>query len=87
MNRYDSLAIRCPRLGHEVAFAYCRRESGRLPCSRTLECWTPFFPVEAFLRQTLSPQEWEAFRNVAPRDKVATLLDLIEAAKKRQEGA
>ena len=83
MNQYDHLEIRCPRLGHELKFSYCRREAGDLPCHRTIKCWQPFFPVEAYLREILSASDWEHFSRQVPGDKMATLLDLIEQAKKR----
>lgn len=85
MSRFDHLEIRCPRLGHEVAFAYCRRESGELPCPRTLSCWQPFFPVEAFLKGNMPPDLWKAFIGRIPKEKVVTLIDLIAEARKRRE--
>jgi len=88
MNRYDHLEIRCPRLGHGVHFSYCRKESGKLPCHRTLRCWSPFFPIEAYLREIIPATEWERFSRQDAGDKMTTLIDLIEQAKsrvKRQE--
>lgn len=86
MENCDQLEMRCPRLGHEVAFFYCRRESGDLPCSRILSCWQPFFPVEAFLKGSMPPDLWQQFISQAPKDKVVTLIDLIEAAQRRRAG-
>jgi hypothetical protein len=81
---YDHLEIRCPKLGGEVAFAYCKKETGDLPCSRILICWQPHFPVEAYLRERLSESEWERCFNQPPKEKMTTLIELIEAAKKRK---
>jgi hypothetical protein len=83
MNPYDHLEIRCPRLGHELNFSYCRREAGDMPCHRTIKCWQSFFPVEAYLREIMPAAEWERFSQQVPGEKVATLIDLIEQAKKR----
>lgn len=83
MQRYDHLEIRCPKLGHELTFSYCRREGGDLPCQRTVKCWQSFFPVEAYLREALPTEAWERFSRMAPADKMTTLIDLIEQAKKR----
>jgi len=85
MDHYDRLEIRCPRLGHDVAFFYCRRESGELPCARILSCWQPFFPVEAYLRDNMPPDLWRRFTKQVPKEKIITLIDLIEAARKRLE--
>jgi hypothetical protein len=83
MNPYNHLGIRCPRLGHEVFFSYCRREAGELPCHRTIICWQSFFPVEAHLKEVLPADQWEIFSSQGPGDKMTTLINLIEQAKSR----
>ena len=83
MNRYSHLELRCPRLGGEITFAYCEREGGDIPCPQIINCWQAFFPVETWLKEHLSQEAWERFTGHVPRDKVTTLVDLIEAAKKR----
>lgn len=84
---YDHKEMRCPRLGGEVQFSYCRRESGNLPCPRIMVCWQAFLPVEQFLMENMAPEDWEQFSRQQPKDKVTTLLDLIEATKKRTQKA
>ncbi|HNY72549.1 MAG TPA: hypothetical protein PLU95_08460 [Syntrophales bacterium] len=86
ITRYDDREIRCPKLGHELTFAYCRREGGELPCFRVIRCWEGFFPVESFLRESLSPDAWETFRRHTPPDKLTSLLDLIAKAQQRRGG-
>jgi hypothetical protein len=80
---YDHLEIRCPKLGGQVTFAYCRREAGTLPCQRTVICWHCRFPVEAFLKSVLTEEGWAAWTNQSPKEKMTSLLELIEAAKER----
>ena len=82
---YDQLEQRCPKLGGEVTFAYCRQEAGDLPCPRTIACWELYFPVETYLRARLTRQQWDRFFNQRPREKVDTLIELIEAAKNRTQ--
>jgi hypothetical protein len=85
--RYDHLEIRCPKLGGQVTFAYCRREGGALPCLRTIVCWQSRFSVEAFLKSILEQEAWNRWSNHQPQEKMATLLELIEAARQRlQDG-
>ncbi len=79
----EELLIRCPRLGGEAPFTYCMQEAGDLPCHRIIACWQPFFPIEAYLRKSISPQRWAEFVNRQPKEKIASLLDLIEQAKKQ----
>jgi hypothetical protein len=83
--RYDHLQIRCPRLGGEVTFAYCRREAGDIPCPRTIACWEPYFPVEAYLKTALTPAQWDRWSTREPKDKITTLMELIEEAKRRKQ--
>ena len=82
MTKYDHLELRCPRLGGEVMFQYCKREGGDLPCPRILSCWSSFFPVEAYLRDQMSGEDWNRFTSRTPKDKVTTLLELIDRAKR-----
>lgn len=80
-----SLEIRCPKLGHQVAFHYCLMENQTLPCSRTLGCWQPYFPVADYLRDHLSPEQWDQCFQKAPEPKICSLIELIERAKARQQ--
>jgi hypothetical protein len=78
---YDSLQIRCPKLGGEVTFRYCRVEGGELPCMRIVACWQRCIPVADYLREILSPEQLERFAGQRPKERIATLVELIEAAK------
>jgi hypothetical protein len=73
--------IRCSRLGDEMTLSYCLKESGDLPCSRIMRCWSHFFDVESFLKKQLTPEKLDIFINFQPKDKVTSLMELIEAAK------
>jgi hypothetical protein len=80
--RYDTLQIRCPRLGGEVTFAYCRVEGGDIPCMRIIACWQNCLPISGYLRERLSPDQLERFAKQKPKERIVTLVELIEAAKK-----
>lgn len=81
----DERTIRCPRLGHQISFSFCRYENRGLPCFKTLDCWHAYFPVEAHLRAELTPEDWEKSFNRPLKPKVTSLLELIEQAKKVKE--
>ena len=85
MESYRDLVIRCPRLGGEVPFSYCEREAEGLPCRQIVRCWEAGFPVEAYLRDTLPSEAWERFCRQVPKDRMTTLIDLAEAAKRRRK--
>jgi len=78
--------LRCRRLGHEVAFGYCRQETRGKPCRLILDCWWEHFDVRAFLQAHLSPEvmaEVEQAGASPPPPKVLSLLDIIQQAKDR----
>jgi hypothetical protein len=78
----DEQTIRCPRLGHQISFSFCRIENKGLPCFKTLDCWYVHFPVEAHLRAQLTPNNGRKHL-IGPRNpRWLSLLELIEQAKK-----
>ncbi len=81
---YDSLLIRCPRLGGEVTFAYCRMEGDDFPCMRIIQCWEACLPIAGFLRKTLTPAQAERFREQRPKEKLVSLVELVETTKREK---
>ena len=77
--------IRCPRLGHQINFSYCKKENLKLPCFKTLDCWYNYFDVHAFFKKRLSPKDFETTFITQGQSKVFSLMDLIEKAKKHQD--
>jgi len=83
----DQFTIRCPRLGHQINYQYCRFENKGLPCFKTLDCWFSHFDVQASLQKQLSEAEFEKVFSCKTPPKILSLLDLIEQAKQSKEGA
>jgi hypothetical protein len=79
----DTFQIRCPRLGNQIYFSYCRGENFGLPCGKILNCWYRYFDVENYLRSELSPQEFNRLFCVPPKSRVQSLMDMIAEAQKR----
>ena len=82
---YEEQEIRCPRLGGQVTFSYCKVEAQGWPCARCLTCWEPYFDVEGVCRALLSPEKFEECFLKPPPSRMSTLLELIERAKKLTE--
>ena len=78
----DNCQIRCPRLGHQISFSYCRVENKGLPCFKSLDCWYQTFNVEACLRTELAPEVFEKIFKQRAKPKLLSLVELIEKAKK-----
>lgn len=75
---------RCPRLGGQVAFQYCREcGDGNLPCFKVIDCWWELFDVVAFFQNTLSKDDFNRLLQLKPKPKVLSLVELIEQAKTR----
>lgn len=82
---FDKLEIRCPKLGHEIRFSYCRNEGGNMPCSRTLSCWHSRIPVEEELQAIMDAEQWDKFLAQKSPDKLSAILDLTELAIRRKK--
>lgn len=78
----DDVQVRCPRLGHQVYFGYCRAENMGAPCFKTLDCWHLTFDVVGHFRQNLTEAQFAAAFVNRGRPKIQTLVDLIHQAKK-----
>lgn len=81
----DTLIIRCPQLGGEVPFSYCRTVNEDLPCRKIMICWEFRIEIGKFLNEHYSIDEIQ--RAIAPpvKTRVETLIELIEKAKKIKE--
>ncbi|MBT3388193.1 MAG: hypothetical protein HN417_09695 [Desulfobacula sp.] len=80
----DDVCIRCPRLGHQINFSYCRHENNGAPCFKTLDCWYTTFEVHAYLKDKLTQEEFQKAFLEKGKPKMSSLFDLIEQAKKRK---
>jgi len=85
ISEHDERRLRCRRLGHPVAFRYCRTQEGASVCPLILDCWWEVFDVAAFLREHLEPEQFETLARRGFRPKVATLLDLVQQARQAQK--
>lgn len=65
-----------------MTFEYCRIETGALPCSRAITCWSVHFDAEGFFRDDLAPEDFDRAFSTPPTPKLVTLVELIEKARK-----
>ena len=84
MNRYDEKQNYCRMLGHSVTFLYCRTTAQNIPCRKIKDCWFETLPIADYMDLHFSPeQQVQIFREPVP--KVASILDLIEKARSRED--
>ena len=81
ISQHDRRERRCPRLGHEVPFSYCRAPGSAEPCRKILDCWWEIFEVEAFVRTHYGDEAIARIAQPLP-NKVLSLVELIERARK-----
>jgi len=73
---------RCPRLGGPVPFKYCLHSGEDGPCFKIMDCWWEAFDIRSYLEEHLSPEAFERLMAAKPKPKVASLVELVEQAKK-----
>jgi len=87
LNDHDQdVLARCPRLGHELTFGYCRQETRGKPCRLILDCWWERFDVRAFLAANLAEEAMAQVERAGlapPPSKVLSLVEMIQQAKDR----
>lgn len=81
----DSLIIRCPQLGGEVPFKYCRTLNDNLPCRKIIICWEFRIEIGKFLNEHYSFEQIQSAFAVPTKTRLDTILELIERAKKIKE--
>lgn len=85
IEEHDALITRCPMLGGEVPFHYCRTVNEDLPCRKIIICWEFRIEIGQFLNEHYPLDQIQ--RALAPpiKTRLDTILDLIEKAKKIKE--
>ena len=71
-------------LGHLVPFTYCRAPGSDVPCRRIMDCWHERIEIESYLKDILTPEEFEQVK-VPPKPKVLQLLELVQKARGSKE--
>jgi hypothetical protein len=80
INKYDNEKKRCPKLGHEVGFDYCRNPASETPCSKVFDCWYQKFDIVGFVKDNYGDEMLTKIQS-PPKPKTLSLLELIEQAK------
>ena len=73
--------IRCPRVGGDVNFKFCRSENNLLPCRWVVDCWQMRMDINQFLEEHYPKEDLDAIF-VPPKPKIESLIELIENARK-----
>jgi hypothetical protein len=81
IEEHDDKWLRCPRVGGEVNFKFCRSENNMLPCRWIVGCWQARIDINTFLKDHYSKEELaQVF--TPPKPKIESLMGLVDKAKK-----
>ena len=83
--KQDAVEIYCRKLGHNVLFEYCKKESISEPCARVVNCWIAKCNILEYLESKYGAGFVEEFTNRQAKDKMTSIMEIIERAKKRAE--
>jgi hypothetical protein len=83
IEQHDDKMIRCPRVGGEVNFRFCRFENNMLPCRFIVGCWQGQLDIEALLQEHYSGEELDRIF-APPKPKVENLVGLMEKVRKEK---
>ena len=84
IEQHDDKTIRCPRVGGEVTFRFCRFENNMLPCRFIAGCWQGQMDIEALLREHYSEEELDRIF-APPQPKMERLVGLMEKVQKEKQ--
>lgn len=79
---FDHLEIRCPQLGGEVTFGYCRAMADGLPCAKALDCYHLKFPVREYFHRVLTP---EAFARIFESEQTGRYQKFLKTVAQAQK--
>lgn len=82
IERFDNLTIRCPQLGGDVPFKYCRTLQNNLPCRRIIICWEFRLEIGKFLNENYHIDEIRKALSSPTKTRIETIVEMIEKAKK-----
>jgi len=82
LTQHDGLSRRCPMLGNEVPFSYCRQPGQEIPCRKMLDCWWETVDIRKFVSDNYNEEVQNAMIR-PPKPKMLSILELVEQARKR----
>lgn len=82
IEEYDDKMIRCPRIGGDVNFRFCRFENNMIPCRWITGCWNMRMDIDTFLKDHYSEEELNKIF-IPPKPKMQSLIEMVEKTKKR----
>lgn len=83
--KYDTLIKRCPSLGGEVPFLYCRQLNVGGPCHRLISCWSERFDIYGYIKEIYTKEEIEKYFMHSGQGRLNNILKELERIKMMKE--
>jgi hypothetical protein len=83
ITKYDDKQKRCPMLGHQIGFDYCRTLGNNFPCKKIFDCWFEQMSIVDFIKEHYGEKAVDKLL-IPSKPKMLSLLELIEQAKNTQ---
>ncbi len=80
INDYDDKPIRCPRIGGDVIFKYCRT-SGQPFCRTIIACWAVKIDIGQFLADNYTPELIQQGLARPEKGRIQTMIELAQKSK------
>ncbi len=77
-DKYDNEEIRCRKLGHNVTFKYCRKESVDEPCEKMIDCWYSRMKIFEYLNGQFGTKFLQEFINRERKGKITSILEIVD---------
>ena len=86
---HDSEEIRCSKLGHNLTFAYCRKEGIDKPCAKIVDCWSLRIDVLNYLNSQFGTKFLREFISGKKKDRMSSIIEAIDRTKeeKKEDGS
>jgi hypothetical protein len=81
--QFDLEERRCPMLGHQISFSYCRSTHGNIPCKKILDCWYERLPIQDFIKNQYGEETLRRLETPS-QHKVVTITQIVSDILERQ---
>ncbi len=82
--QFDHQERRCPMLGHQIPFSYCRSTHGNTPCKKILDCWHERLPIQEFIKSQHGEEMLQRLETPS-QHKVVTITQIVSDILDRQK--
>jgi len=84
IDQFDTIPIRCPRLGGDAHFKFCRTSEEPF-CHRIIVCWAQRIDIGTFLACHYTPEQIQAGLERKSGGKISQIIKAADKAKGNSE--